>query len=379
MRPSTRRWSVSLAGVYFLLGFVGATWFSRIPTEQSRLGLSSGTLGVALLGLPLGSFAVSVVVPRVLSRLGSRRVVQATLPLCGAALALLPLADRLVLLLLGLVVLGATTGGLDVAMNANGLALQDEVGSSVFGRLHALWSLGGFAGAGLGGLLTAAHVAIGHDLPFVGLVVAGVGLVVSRGLHESDDITTPDTSHPSWSRNPTVLLLAGIALAALVVEVAAADWGGVYLRRSIGSSPGTAAAAYSAFALPHFAVRILGDPVVDRAGRRLLLTVALVIAATGFVVVVVSHDAGLALAGLALAGAGVGLVVPVAFGAAGSVPGVPAGAGVATAAGVAYVGWTAAPPVIGGLASVIGLRLGLLFPVVLAAAAALTVGLRRSV
>jgi hypothetical protein len=85
----------------------------------------------------------------------------------------------------------------------------------------------------------------------------------------------------------------------------------------------------------------------------------------------------MALVGLAVAGAGVGLVVPVAFAAAGSVEGVPAGSGVATAAGVSYAGWTTAPPVIGGLAAVAGLRVGLLLPLILAAVAALTLTLRR--
>jgi MFS family permease len=153
----------------------------------------------------------------------------------------------------------------------------------------------------------------------------------------------------------------------------------VFLLRDLGASGGLAAAAYAAFALPHFLVRIAGDPVVDRVGRRRLLVVALSVAVVGFGLVVSSRSAGLALAGLGLAGAGVGLVVPVAFGAAGSVPGVPAGSGVATAAGVAYVGWTVAPPVIGGLASAAGLRVGLLLPVVLAAAAAVTVAARPRV
>ena len=164
-----------------------------------------------------------------------------------------------------------------------------------------------------------------------------------------------------------------------VVEVGAGDWGGVFLRRTLDASVGTAAAAYAAFALPHFIVRVLGDPVVDRFGRRLLLVGCLLVAAGGYLIVVLSQEPVVALVGLAITGAGSGSSSRSRSSAAGSVDGVPAGSGVATAAGVSYAGWTTAPPIIGGLAAVAGLRVGLLLPLVLAAVAALLLLVRRDV
>jgi MFS family permease len=174
-----------------------------------------------------------------------------------------------------------------------------------------------------------------------------------------------------------VLLLAGVSLAGFVVEVAAGDWGGVFLRRDLHASAGLAAAAFAAFSLPHFLVRLAGDPVVDRLPRQRLLAVALTVAALGYVVIVTGHGAATGLVGLALAGAGIALVVPLCFAASGSLAGVRPGSGVATVAGVSYGGWATAPAVIGGLAA--GLRVGLLLPMLLAVAAATAVTLRRSV
>jgi MFS family permease len=284
----------------------------------------------------------TAVIPRLIARWGSHRVVGVSLPASAGSLALLGQAGSLVALGLLLVLLGATTGALDVAMNANGVALQNRWGSSVFSRLHAMWSLGAFAGAGIGAIVTRHDVSIAVHLPIAAVVILAVGLVASTGLDADPAVTAVPTRSASWSRDPRVLV-------------------------------------HAAFSLPHFGARVLGDPVVDRFGRRSLLAGCLLVAAVGYLLIVLSQEPVLALVGLGVAGAGIGLVVPVAFAAAGSVEGVPAGSGVATAAGVSYAGWTTAPPVIGGLAAVGGLRVGLLLPLILAAVAALTLTLRRDV
>lgn len=373
-------WLVSLAGVYFCFGALGSTWLSRIPTEQSRLHLGSGSLGVALLGFPIGSILVTVVMPHLLTRFGSRRLVRLALPCCGGALMLVSLAHGLAALVGLMVAFGFVSGIVDVAMNANGVALQHHWGSSVFGRLHASWSLGSFAGAGVGGVVTHAGVSVGAHFVAAAVLVVAAGSVMSIRLSDGiPDVARAGTpAYTSWSADPRVLVLAGVSLAAFVVEVAAGDWGGVFLRRDLHASAGLAAAAFAAFALPHFLVRLAGDPIVDRLSRRGLLVTALVVAALGYAFIVTSHSPVAGLVGLALAGAGIALVVPVCFAAAGSIPGVQPGSGVATVAGVSYGGWAAAPPVIGGVAAAAGLRIGLLLPLVLAVAAMTAVAMRRT-
>ena len=329
---------------------------------QASLHLGAGRLGVALLGLPLGSTLATTLLPRLLARWGSRRVVGVSLSAAAVMLALIGQAGDLPALAGILVGFGAATGALDVSMNANGVALQGRWGRSVFGRLHAMWSLGAFIGAAFGALSARHGVSVAVHLPIAAAVILVVGLTATAGLDEDPVTGIEPAGSTSWSRDPRVLVLSAVSLAGFVVEVGAGDWGGVFLRHNLDASVGVAAAAYAAFALPHFVVRATGDPVVDRFGRRPLLAGCLVIAATGYLVVVLAQTSVVALVGLGVVGAGVGLVVPIAFVAAGSVEGVPAGSGVATAAGVSYAGWTTAPPVIGGLAAVFGLRIGLLLP-----------------
>lgn len=354
------RAALALGGVFFLLGFVGASWIGRIPAVQAELGIDNGVLGAVLVGMPLGSVAASLALPSLVSRFGSRRVVTATLPFSAAALLLPGLARDPATLALALVVLGAATGALDVAMNTHGVAVQRDVGRSVFARLHALWSLGGFVGAAVAAALAAAGLSPLQHFAIAAAVAVVAGVPVTRALSSHDDDLGAEERHRRWSRQSAVLVLAVVCVAAFVVEVVAADWGGVFLHRVIGTSTTTAAAAFAAFAFPHFLIRAFGDPLVDRLAAPRLLAVALAVSAAGLGAVAAATNALLVFVGLAVTGAGIGLVVPVGFAAAGRVPGVPRGSGVATVAGISYLAWTVAPAVVGGLSALTGLRAALL-------------------
>jgi hypothetical protein len=78
-----------------------------------------------------------------------------------------------------------------------------------------------------------------------------------------------------------------------------------------------------------------------------------------------------AIAGFACLGAGMSGVVPIVFRAAGHVPGMSAGVGLAAVSSTGYLGFLVGPPTIGGLAELTGLPTALAVLVVLAAAVAL--------
>lgn len=353
--------------MFFVLGAVGASWISRIPGVQDDLHLSNRVLGLALLGIPVGSVAASAVLPSALAR-STRRVIVVALPASAAALCLLAVASSALTLAVGLLVFGVATGAVDVAMNAHAVVVQRRLAASAFGRWHAMWSAGGFTGAGLGALAVAAGMSPLRHFVTVVVVTAAATAVLAPAL--ADHGRAQERTHRSWTANRRVLLLAAVALAGFVVEVAAADWGGVFLRRDLHASTTVAAAAFAVVALPHFVVRVTGDPLISRWPGRRLMAGGLLSAAVGYTVVVTSTTPATALIGLAVVGAGVALVVPVAFAAAGNVDGVSAGAGVATAAGVAYLGWAATPPAVGAIAGAGGVRAGLVLPLLVAAVVA---------
>jgi len=366
--PPPRTAALALAGVFFSLGFVGASWISRIPQMQDALDLSNRVLGLALLGLPLGSVAVTLWLPRVLER-HARRIVVLGLPAAAASLCLLPAAGNAEGLLAALVVVGVTTAAVDVAMNAQAVVVQSTLSRSVIARWHAMWSAGGFVGAVVGATFAALSPSLLAHFASV-LVLVALADAWLRHRLAADPAEAPEHERRSWSRDPRVLVLAAVSVAGFVIEVCAADWGGVFLRRVLGTAVSTAAIAYAAFALPHFLARLFGDALIARWSRAAVMLSGLLAAAAGFALLVTSTTTVQALLGLAVSGAGISLVVPVALLAAGNVVGVPGGAGVATVAGISYAGWTLTPPLVGVIAGAAGLRAALLLPLCAALAAA---------
>ena len=142
----------AVLGVFFVNGVVIGTWVVRIPAIKEKLGLGEGLLGVALLGAAVGALVAMPIVGALVSRLGSRRVVGTAALLLSVSLLMPALAPNLPSLVLALVMLGAANGGLDVAMNAQAVAVERGYGRPIMSSFHAAWSFGGLAGAALGGL-----------------------------------------------------------------------------------------------------------------------------------------------------------------------------------------------------------------------------------
>ena len=117
--------------------------------------------------------------------------------------------------------------------------------------------------------------------------------------------------------------------------------------------------------------RVFGDRLVDRFGPEAVVRAGGGIAAIGFGLALLASAPPAAIAGFACLGAGMSGVVPIVFRAAGHVPGMPPGVGLAAVSTTGYLGFLVGPPTIGGLAELMGLPAALGVIVVLAMAVAL--------
>ncbi|HSL63169.1 MAG TPA: MFS transporter, partial [Gaiellaceae bacterium] len=285
----------------------------------------------------------------VTARRGSRAGTVWGLPVFAALLPVLALAPGLPALFLALFAFGAAAAMLDVAMNAHSLAVERERERPILSTVHAGWSFGGLAGAALGGAAAAAGLEpLGHFL----LAAALLGLpwlALSRLLLPAD-VDRPEEP-PRFARPPRRLAaLAVLGFCGLFAEGAAADWSAVYLDESVGSGAGVAALAYACFSVAMAVTRLAGDRITSRWGPVAVTRAGGLVAAAGLASALVAGSVPAALAAFACMGAGLATVVPIAFRAAGSMPGIPAGAGIAALTTVGYAGFLVGPPLIGAVA-----------------------------
>jgi hypothetical protein len=252
---------------------------------------------------------------------------------------------------------------------------------------HAAWSLGGLAGAALGGLAAPVLTPLAHFslVCLLGLAVTvacgGIVLTTPLPVAEAENAIPapgPDTSGgagtagaqegkgaSAWhrSRPPghagvwrTVLLLGVIALCSTYGEGAVSDWGALHLREDLGAAPGIAAAGYAAFALAEACGRLAGSTLLARLGQTRVLVYGGVATFAGMITAALAPVLPLALVGFALAGLGVANAFPTAMARVGILGGPH---GVAIASTLGYAGFLLGPPAIGFLAGAISLRVAL--------------------
>src|SRR5258708_4293682 len=212
-------------------------------------------------------------------RLGSRRVVQIALVGYCAGGPLVGLAGNLPGLLGALFVWGAFQGSLDVAMNTQAITVERASRRVLMSGLHGSWSIGSFAGAGIGALAVGAGLSLTPQLLILGTIALfGAGLLPSRILPDAighpDPDKRPKTDTLSASRwSGGMILLGAIAIAGMLCEGASADWASVYLSGPLHATGDVPGLGYAAFALAMLTVRLSGNRLLRRFSPSRLLPV----------------------------------------------------------------------------------------------------------
>ncbi len=345
------RWAVATA--FFVNGFITGSWAPQIPVFLARLDISEFTLGLLLLLFGAGAIAFMSWCGYLISRHGSRSVVRWFGPAAAFGLPLVALAPDLPLAAVAMFLFGGVIGGMDVAMNANAVAVERRLSRAIMSSSHGFWSLGGFAGGGIGGILIQnfGHLAHAALVAVASLVLLFFSL---RHLIAEDRQVVAEHRKFSLPRNPAIYLVGLMALFSMIPEGSVLDWAALYLKQELGADIATAGFAFACFAGTMAAVRFMGDAVRNRFGAVTTLRASALIAAGGMLVAGFAPMPWVAIAAFAFCGLGIANMVPIAFSAAGNQPGMSAGAGMSVVTTMGYSGILVAPSAIGFVGQHVG-------------------------
>ena len=382
---ATSRVRTAVTAFFAFDGFVFATWAVRIPAVKAATGASPAELGVALLGVSGGAIATMALSGMLCRRFGAVRVLLAGAVWLSLALLLPALARSAVALGLALVMFGIGYGCVNVAANTVAVDVVAALRRPVMPSFHAAWSLGGLAGAAVGGLL-APHLSPLPHFAIVTILGLAVTLVAGRVLLTTalPAAAPPDAAPPDAEGDPgaandeigpssagsraaaaaaagvardrahlwrVVLLLGVLAACASYGEGSISDWGALRLH-GLGAGAGLAAIGYAAFALAEASGRLAGTWLLTRFGQRAVLVSGGLATCAGMLCAALAPSIPIVVAGFALAGLGVANAFPAAMTRVGVLAGPH---GVAIASTLGYGGFLLGPPLIGFLASAVGL------------------------
>lgn len=364
--PALARWRWSVTAAFGLGGITISAWGPRLPAIKAGLGVGTATIGLLLAGVTVGAIFGLLASAPVLHWLGSRRAIASALLLIAAALTVMGLAlvvGSVPLVAAAFVIAGLGIGALDVLINVEGSAVERAAGRTLMPMMHAAWSVGAAAGAGIGAACAALGVSPSAQLVAEAALIAAAALGTAAGIPHGT--SAPAVQRPrdrgarlrQWLHgwlDWRLLLIGVVMLGVELGEGSANNWLTLAVRNGHGQTAAVAALFFTAFAAGEALTRSLGGPIVDRLGRVRTIRATTALGVIGMVLFIQAGNRWIVLAGVLLWAIGVSMGFPLGMSAAAESGPDPA-ARISVVASIGYFANLAGPPAIGVLAQSAGL------------------------
>jgi len=367
-RLDSRRAAVAVTMMFAVNGMLLGGFGGALPSVRDKLGLEASQIALMLFIAGAAGITSMQIGGRLADAIGARRITLVALPVLIAAVVVIGLAPNYPIALVGGVLIGLGNGALDVAMNAIGVQVESARRRPIMSFFHAFWSVGQFAGAGMVLLLaTAIGLTSGSIVMPLMITLAAIAIAVLVILiriapvaavvdHKVDGVRTA-IPRAAW-------ILGIMALAFGLSEGTAADWSSIHVTDVAGVDSTTGSLGLVAVSGFMVLIRLIGDRLVSRFGRRAVVRFGGGCAAIGYLMVTLVSTLPLLIVGWALVGFGVGMIAPQVYAVAGHLGG---GRVLAVVVTFGYAAFLVGPAVVGFLVSWLGIHHAMAVPAVLCA------------
>ena len=352
-------------GIFFIQPFVLGVWLSIIPKVQSGLNLDASQLALGLMGTPMGMLITLPFAGKVVNSVGIRKILYIGFPAYFYSITLIGQARGFYSLFIVLFLVGVCGSLLTVSLNVHAGRIEKNTQSVIMNRCHGFWSLGIMTGSFLGSLLDSEtnvwfilFICASATLPLAFLLCLGLP---SYEKDNSAEVSLILVIH----KFPAILI--GICLFTFgisMTEGAMANWASVYVKEMLGPEAQGTGYGFGIFAAFVSFGRFFGDSLKKKLGTLKVAAIFVNISILGLILLVITNELWLALAGFALIGLGVSVGFPLAVTAAVSINDKSDASHVALLTLTALIGYLVGPPIIGFLANATNIKIGLtiLFP-----------------
>ena len=332
---------------FFVGGFGTASWAPLVPLLKACLDVAEDVLGLLLLCIGIGSLLTMPITGFLAGRFGCRRVLAVDSVVFAALLILLAVVGDIHFAVPAFLAFGAAMGILDVTVNIHAVRVEQLLKKRLMSGMHALWSMGGFLGAGLFTVwhslgLTALGATTCSSTLMVILTLAFMRfLLAGRSGSGGKKLAAP---------RGIVVFIALVAGISFLVEGAVMDWSGVFLTEVRSMDISLAGTGFASFSAAMLLMRLLGDAIVNRVGARRVVLAGSIIAITGFLIVIFSPAGKFIFLGFFAIGFGCANIVPIFFSLMGRQRDMPLNAAVSSVSTFGYLGVLMGPAAIGFIA-----------------------------
>jgi predicted MFS family arabinose efflux permease len=345
-------------GLFSIYAFSANNIYLRLPELQNHFNIDDATLGLCLLGAPVGTIFALTFGARPLQSINIRLAIMIFTPFLAASFAASILSSNPILFALLLIPVGILIGSLELLLNLEADRVEYAMGRKIMNRAHAFWSFG-FFGAGIFGSLMG-YYKISPQL-HLGLVIPIcllINTVLLWNFKPAAHRPSTDTSKPPLFAFPNkrIFILIGITASAMLLEGVNQTWATIYMNDVFGAAPLLTGAAIVCFSLSQAMTRYFVDGLVDRTSSQFVGKTLIFMLFIGTMMIAVSPSSFLSLIGFTLSGIGVSAIFPLAISAAAQHHDRPAAINVASLAQVSLLIFLIGPPLLGNVGQSMGIR-----------------------
>lgn len=359
-------------------GLCFSSWASRIPDVKAMFDVYDVFYwGLVLFLIPVGKFVAIPLAGFLVSRLGSRVMVQASVFGYALSLFLIGAVSSIYALGVCLFSFGVFWNMCDISLNTQGIVIERLFGRTIMASFHGGWSLAACLGAVIGFFMIMAgvppfiHFSVSALLILL-IILCGRRYLQDDRVRQFEEVEVKEEKGQketpallSFIRKPELILIQfGLAgLFGLIVESAMFDWSGLYFE-SVLQVPKSLQIGFLVFMVMMTVGRFLANWAYGRLGKQRVLQLAGAFIFIGFfvsallggvfdnmILKVVVNSLGFMLVGL-----GISCVVPTIYSLVGAKSHTPVGIALTILSSISFVGSLIAPVLIGAISKAFDLE-----------------------
>ncbi len=346
-----QRWIIFV--FFFLSGIISATWSSRIPDIQNKLGVNNAVLGVVLFSMNAGLFVGLSVASWLVASYGSRRVMIITSIISALLLVLAAVFSSLILLIPTLFIMGISRTIFNISSNTGAIEVQTKYDRPIIAGFHGVWSMASLIAVAIGQIMIIGQVIPLFHFSIISFVVL-VSIALLKGKKES--IFIKKERRPFFVKPDKYLFLLGLmAFCTLLCEGAIFEWSVNYFEKVVKADRSFVTAGYLSFIFAMAGGRLVGDRLIATFGIFRMLVINGGLVAAGFMVTASFPSVLPAALGFLLIGIGDSILIPIIYMLATKSKKMTAEYSLSVVTSIGYLGFLIGPLFIGNFSQYFGL------------------------
>lgn len=298
--------------IFACFGALLGLWGGSVAEVSRLAAVPAETQGTAITVFGIAGIVGMMFAGRIFVSVSVRSRLIAYFLLEALALAILLHVGGPAALIVGIFAFSMLAAATDLAMNAEALAIEQDLGRATISRFHSASSIGAATGAIAGSFVSVTFGVSATAL--VGIAIAVVAVICTvRSITDRGPTEAPGGGSTWFKPSLPLVVIAVVVGVSIASEIGAMLFS---TQTIVSQAPALAAFAGGAgmtHSLLQATVRFFGDTLRDGFGDRKVVRGSLLLLALGLTVVTLSSHPVQSLLGFAMIGAGTACLVPCGF------------------------------------------------------------------